>query len=199
MHKILLFIILSSLVAENYILSDSEILAYDIPPSVYLEELSRIQEKRARLGNKFMTSFYIGFGGLFLMAAPDAAPEAGGPGLGYIMGTLCLGAGIWSILELAKDDPKSLSMQRYVYVINESDNDIEEIKAYHSLVWLAKSSKKMLASNGMGHYTNSEGSLIKNLLGIFLINSTVEEFNLFTIEQRALDGFLTQMPIDVVF
>ena len=193
---ILSLILVSNLIAQDYILSESEILSYETPPSVYLEELSKIQEKRAKLGGKFMSAFYLGFGGLFILAAPDAEPETGGPGFGYFMGAVCFGAGIWSILDLNRDIPKSPSMQRYVEVTDEPDKNKREIKAYNSLVWLAKSSQGI---PGPHNSSNVRDFSYKDLIASIFIKSAIEKSNLFTIEQRALDGFLTQMPIDVVF
>ena len=195
---ILLLLIFSNLTAQDYILSNSQILTYEIPPSVYLEELSNIQEKRAKLGGNFMTTFYLGFGTLFVMSAPDAAPEVGGPGFGYLMGAICFVAGIWSILDLNKDTPKSLSMERYVEVSKEPDRDEREIKAYNTLVWLAKSLQNM-PRNGSHNNTNTQDSYLKDLIASIFIKSAVEKTNIFSIEQRALDGFLTQMPVDIVF
>ena len=47
--------------------------------------------------------------------------------------------------------------------------------------------------------TNTQDSSFKDLIANIFIKSAIEKTNIFSIEQRALDGFLTQMPIDVVF
>jgi len=184
------------LISEDYFIPDEQVLSYDIPPSVYLEKLSEIQEKRFSRGGKFMTAFWFTFGSLFFVSAPEAAPEAGGPGFAYFWGALCFGMGIKSVIHLDNDLPKSLSKKRYVEVMNEPDMSKREIKAYNSLVWLAKSSSKIPVENN-SH--NRSGSSVKDLFANIFVRSAVQKSDIFNIEQRALDGFLTQMPIDVVF
>jgi len=199
MSKLTLIIVFvfSVIKADTYILTDEQILGYEIPPSAYLEKLAESREKSADFGKKFMSIFFLGFGGLFIMSAPDAAPEAGGPGFGYFWGAVCLGVAAYQIFDLSKDEPASLSMQRYRDIANEADNDKREVLSYNALVWLAKSSENNIDRN---ESRNTSGKpSIKSLLAGILVESALKKSNIFSVEQRALDGFLTQTPLDVVF
>ena len=176
MSRFLLIVlfIFSNLGAENYILSDEQILGYEIPPSSYLEKLSEKQEKRARTGSKIGSGFMLGWGLLFVMSASQAEDQFPGPGFGYAMGLGCFALGAKSLSKSTSEEPLSLSKKRYNEVQEEIDDDKREIKAYNTLVWLAKSSKNIPERDTRSSNRNNSKSTFADLVASIFVESIFE-------------------------
>jgi len=194
--------------SENLALSDNQILSYEIPPSAYLEKLAEISEKKAPRPPDLLGLLSIGMGAMILMANSTAVSSENPSLSAWLVSGLFVGLGINRMAKKSSSGgaPISDEMKMFKEIENELDREKREVMSYNSLVFFASNSK-----NSKKHQSNSNNSRpgnmsLKDMVAFLLLKSVIEEsvksdgiFKSATLQQRALDGFLNQMPINIVF
>ena len=157
-----------------------------IPPSVYLEKLSNDLERPSRF--EFCSYGYLifGFGMLFFQSSADSNNSEGKRQFGNVMGTACIAGGLFVASRILRIGPKGLKWipktdegKQFENIKNIQDKNEKEKLAFESLVALAQISK-----------IKKESSIL------MIIKKADEKFRLkMTIEEKALDDYLNQIPI----
>ena len=182
-NYLLIFLISFNLFA----ISEEQIISAEIPASAYLEKLVEKSERKARMGAKFGSYFWAGWGALFFQAAYFTKDnEFPGPGFGYAVGTGCFALGIASRVRLLSDKPLSKAGKLYEDIKDYKDVIIKEKASYDLLILLANSSRK---KKNIRKPTKT--------LAVELLQEAIIVIP--TIEEKALDGFTNQTPLDDVF
>ena len=205
----ILYLLISSVLgSENLSLSDNQILSYEIPPSAYLERLAEISEKKAPRFPDPLALLSIGTGlAMYLATASSVNPSAGFNIAAFLSGSLFVGIGINRIVKKSSlGDPVSDEMKMFEEIKNEPDREKREVMSYNSLVFFSSHPKTSRKNQSNSGNPSLRGASFKDMLAFLLLKSVVEEsvkseetFNSGTLHQRALDGFLNQMPINIVF
>ena len=186
---------------------EREIWNKKIPPSVYFEKLSNDLERPSRLSSCFTSYLSFGFGLLFLQGTTD---EDGYPGIGYGMGTICIAGGLFVASRPFRNNTMTDAGKQFENVKNMQDKNEKEKLAYESLVALASTSRieknEKDSKRRRTRFRNSspKADLVSILL-IGLVAAAIEENKKnkpeqniqiqLTIEEKALDNFLNQIPI----
>ena len=183
-----------------------------IPPSVYFEKLSNDLERPSRLSSCFTAYFVGGFGLLFLQGTTD--DEYGNPnptaGIGYGMGTICIAGGLFYASRILRIGPKGLKWipktdegKQFENIKNIQDKNKKEKLAYESLVALAPISR--IKKNERIDALYEELPDIDSLTNIQKqfrpsIDARIDKMRIqMTIEEKALDDYLNQIPIVSAF
>jgi len=162
-----------------------------IPPSVYLEKLSNDLEGPSRF--EFCSYGYLifGFGVLFFSSA-DSNKSEGMRQFGNVMGTACIAGGLFVLSRILRIGPKGLKWipktdegKQFENIKNIQDKNEKEKLAYESLVALAQKSR---STRQIGTVAGFPVTIIKN-----------KHRPQMTIEEKALDDYLNQIPIVSAF
>tara|TARA_B100000575_G_scaffold284634_1_gene278924 strand:- start:670 stop:1299 length:630 start_codon:yes stop_codon:yes gene_type:complete len=209
MNKILiaLILIVPVLGVTDLIISEEQILSYEIPPSNYLEKLATISEKEAEKKPDLLGLLTLGLGTMLIASqlSEDISPS-GGSLEGYLGAGFLIALGIHKITNNISNEVVSDEMIRFKQIEKEPNKDKREIMSYNALVWFASSEnnqKKQSRSkpNNRPNSINSNDLIFSLFLKSIIQNSIESEdlVELNTIHQRALNGFLTQTPLEIVF
>ena len=190
--------------------AEIEIWNKKIPPSVYFEKLSNDLERPYRFVNCGMMYFLGGFGLLFLQGTTD--DEYGNPnptaGIGYGMGTISIAGGLYYASRILRIGPKGLKWipktdegKQFENIKNIQDKNEKEKLAYESLVALAPISR--IKKNERIDALYEELPDIDSLTNIQKqfrpsIDARIDKMRIqMTIEEKALDDYLNQIPIGI--
>ena len=184
-----------------------------IPASLYLEKLSKEKEQRSRFGSYALGYLSLGAGILFLQSSEGHEDQfVADPTrkLGRVFGSSLILGGLFVASRPFRNSPISDAGKQFEKVRILQDNNERERLAYESLVSLAttsriKKNKKDNKKRRYGpRYSNSKADLVSILL-IGLVAAAIEENKKnnpeqniqiqLTIEEKALDNFLNQIPI----
>jgi len=173
-----------------------------IPPSVYLEKLSNDLERPSRF--EFCSYGYLifGFGMLFFQSSADSNNSEGKRQFGNVMGTACIAGGLFVASRILRIGPKGLKWipktdegKQFENIKNIQDKNEKEKLAYESLVALAPISriKKNERINAL-YEDVKKGPLLPPIKEYRLSNLDKIRIQM-TIEEKALDDYLNQIPI----
>ena len=153
-----------------------------IPPSVYLEKLSKDSERPYRFMSCGMMFFLFGAGsGIHFGRVDSVETELVGQFFS-VVGTLCYAAGLYYTSRiLSKRD----AGKQFENIKNIQDKNEKEKLAYESLVALAQKSR---STRQIGTVAGFPVTIIKN-----------KHRPQMTIEEKALDDYLNQIPIVSAF
>ena len=182
-----------------------------IPASLYLEKLSKEKEQKSRFGSCVWGYIGFGMGILFLQTTTDVDGNPHpNPEIGYGMGTILIAGGLFVASRPFRNSTMTDAGKQFEKVIILQDNNERERLAYESLVSLAatsriKKNKKDNKKRRYGpRYSSPKGALAYILLTA-LVAAAIEENKKnnpeqniqiqLTIEEKALDNFLNQIPI----
>ena len=204
---ILYLLIALGLGSENLALSDNQILSYETPPSAYFEKLAEISEKKAPRGADLLGLVSITLGLAMLLAQSPEMSAEGGSSTGYLTGGLFIALGISRMAKKSSSaEPISDEMKMFKEIENELDRERREVMSYNSLLFFASNSKNSKKHQSNSNNSNPGNTSLKDMIAFLLLKSVIEEsvdsagaFNSGTLHQRALDGFLNQIPINIVF
>ena len=182
-------------VKKQYDPDEIEIWNKKIPPSVYLEKLSNDLERPSRF--EFCSYGYLifGFGVLFFSSA-DSNNSEGMRQFGNVMGTACIAGGLFVLSRILRIGPKGLKWipktdegKQFENIKNIQDKNEKEKLAYESLVALAQISR-IEKNEKYGEYIELPDAW----------NANREKLRIkMTIEEKALDDYLNQIPIVSAF
>ena len=189
-------------VKKQYDPDEIEIWNKKIPPSVYLEKLSNDLERPSRF--YFCTYGYLifGFGVLFFQSSADSNNSEGMRQFGNVMGTACIAGGLFVASRILRIGPKGLKWipktdegKQFENIKNIQDKNEKEKLAYESLVALAPISriKKNERINAL-YEDVKKGPLLPPIKEYRLSNLDKIRIQM-TIEEKALDDYLNQIPI----
>jgi hypothetical protein len=183
---------------------EGEIWNKKIPPSLYLEELSKEKEQRSRFGSYALGYLSLGSGILILTLTDE-----------WGMGTIFIAGGLFVASRPFRNSPMTDAGKQFEKVKNIQDNNEIERLAYESLVSLASTSRikknEKDSKQRRNRFRNSRNSSPKEDLVFILLTALVStaieenkknkpEQNIqiqLTIEEKALDNFLNQIPIGI--
>tara|TARA_B100001142_G_scaffold170225_1_gene169819 strand:+ start:2204 stop:2839 length:636 start_codon:yes stop_codon:yes gene_type:complete len=194
--------------SENLALSDNQILSYEIPPSAYLEKLAKISEKKAPRPPDFLGLLSIGMGVMIIMANSTVVSSENPSLPGWLAGGLFVWLGGNRISKKISSGgaPISDEMKMFKEIENELDREKREVMSYNSLVFFASNSKNSKKPQSNSNNSSPGKASFKDMVAFLLLKSVIEEsvkseriFDSAPLQQRALDGFLNQMPINIVF
>jgi len=163
-----------------------------IPPSVYLEKLSKDSERPYRFMSCGMMFFLFGAGsGIHFGRVDSVETELQGKFFS-VLGTLCYAAGLYYTSRILRIGPKGLKWipktdegKQFENIKNIQDKNEKEKLAYESLVALAQISRIK---------KNVRYGERKGLPDAW--NANREKWRIkMTIEEKALDDYLNQIPI----
>jgi hypothetical protein len=181
---------------------EREIWNKKIPPSLYLEELSKEKEQRSRFGSYALGYLSLGSGILILTLTDE-----------WGMGTIFIAGGLFVASRPFRNSPMTDAGKQFEKVKNIQDNNEIERLAYESLVSLASTSRikknEKDSKQRRNRFRNSRNSSPKEDLVFILLTALVStaieenkknkpEQNIqtpLTIEEKALDNYLTQKII----
>ena len=183
-------------VKKQYDPDEIEIWNKKIPPSVYFEKLSNDLERPSRLSSCFTSYLIFGFGLLFFQSSADSNISEGLRQFGYGMGTLGIAGGLYYASRILRIGPKGLKWipytdagKQFENIKNIQDKNEKEKLAYESLVALAPISRIK---------KNVRYGERKGLPDAW--NANREKWRIkMTIEEKALDDYLNQIPIVSAF
>ena len=189
-------------VKKQYDPAEIKIWNKKIPPSVYLEKLSNDLERPSRF--EFCSYGYLifGFGMLFFQSSADSNNSEGKRQFGNVMGTACIAGGLFVASRILRIGPKGLKWipktdegKQFENIKNIQDKNEKEKLAYESLVALAPISriKKNERINAL-YEDVKKGPLLPPIKEYRLSNLDKIRIQM-TIEEKALDGYLNQIPI----
>ena len=184
-----------------------------IPASLYLEKLSKEKEQRSRFGSYALGYLSLGAGILFLQSSEGHEDQFGGdPTRGFLRvfgSSLILGC-LFVASRPFRNSPISDAGKQFEKVRILQDNNERERLAYESLVSLAatsriKKNKKDNKKRRYGPRYSSPKEALAYILLTALVAAAIEENKKnnpeqniqiqLTIEEKALDNFLNQIPI----
>jgi hypothetical protein len=184
-----------------------------IPASLYLEKLSKEKEQRSRFGSYALGYLSLGAGILFLQTTTDVDGNPHpNPEIGYGMGTILIAGGLFVASRPFRNSTMTDAGKQFEKVRILQDNNERERLAYESLVSLATTSriKKNKKDNKKRRYRPRYSSPKEDLVYILLtalVSTAIEENKKnkpeqniqiqLTIEEKALDNFLNQIPIGI--
>ena len=191
-------------VKKQYDTAEIEIWNKKIPPSVYLEKLSNDLERPSRF--EFCSYGYLifGFGMLFFQSSADSNNSEGKRQFGNVMGTACIAGGLFVASRILRIGPKGLKWipktdegKQFENIKNIQDKNEKEKLAYESLVALAPISriKKNERINAL-YEDVKKGPLLPPIKEYRLSNLDKIRIQM-TIEEKALDDYLNQIPIGI--
>ena len=189
------------IVKKQYDPDEIEIWNKKIPPSVYLEKLSNDLERPSRFS--FCTYGYLifGFGVLFFSSA-DSNNSEGMRQFGNVMGTAGIAGGLFVASRILRIGPKGLKWipktdegKQFENIKNIQDKNEKEKLAYESLVALAPISriKKNERIDALYEDATKVISPIKEYRLSIIDKMRIQ----MTIEEKALDDYLNQIPIGI--
>ncbi len=208
MNKILiaLFLIVPVFAVEDLMLSENQILSYEIPPSAYLEKLAEISEKKAGKRPDLLGLFAAGLGAMMVVAQSPELSAQGGSVAGYLSGGFLIVFGVNRMAKKISDKAVSDEMKRFEQIKNEPDRDKKEVMAYNALVWFASSEDNEKKQSRSRYNDRPRAKNLNDLIAFWFLKSLIENSSeskeltkLNTIHDKALNGFLTQTPLDIVF
>ena len=178
-----------------------------------MEKLSKDKEQRSRFGSYALGYLSLGAGILFLQSSEGHEDQfVADPTrkLRRVFGSSLILGGLFVASRPFRNSPISDAGKQFEKAIILQDNNERESLAYESLVSLAatsriKKNKKDNKKRRYGpRYSNSKADLVSILL-IGLVAAAIEENKKnnpeqniqiqLTIEEKALDNFLNQIPI----
>ena len=190
-----------------------EIWNKKISPSLYLEKLSKEKEQRSRFGSYALGYLSLGAGILFLQSSEGHEDQFGGdPTRGFlrVFGSSLILGGLFVASRPFRKSPISDAGKQFEKVRILQDNNERERLAYESLVSLAttsriKKNKKDNKKRRTRFRNSSPKADLVSILLIGLVAAAIEENKKnnpeqniqiqLTIEEKALDNFLNQIPI----
>ena len=173
-----------------------------IPPSVYLEKLSNDLERPSRFYFCTYGNLIFGFGVLYFQSSADSNNSEGKRQFGNVMGTACIAGGLFVASRILRIGPKGLKWipktdegKQFENIKNIQDKNEKEKLAYESLVALAPISriKKNERINAL-YEDVKKGPLLPPIKEYRLSNLDKIRIQM-TIEEKALDDYLNQIPI----
>jgi hypothetical protein len=195
-------------VKKQYDPDEIEIWNKKIPPSVYFEKLSNDLERPSRLSSCFTSYLIFGFGLLFFQSSADSNISEGLRQFGYGMGTLGIAGGLYYASRILRIGPKGLKWipytdagKQFENIKNIQDKNEKEKLAYESLVALAPISR--IKKNERIDALYEELPDIDSLTNIQKqfrpsIDARIDKMRIqMTIEEKALDDYLNQIPIGI--
>ena len=193
---------------------EGEIWNKKIPPSLYLEKLSKEKEQKSRYSSCGLGALGFGMGILFFQSSADdeyGTPQSNSE-IGYVIGTTCIAGGLFFASRAFLNSTLSDAGKQFENVKSIQDKNEKEKLAYESLVALASTSRikknKKDSKQRRNRFRNSspKADLVSILL-IGLVVAAIEENKKnkpkqniqiqLTIEEKALDNFLNQIPIGI--
>jgi hypothetical protein len=189
-------------VKKQYDPDEIEIWNKKIPPSVYFEKLSNDLERPSRLSSCFTSYLIFGFGLLFFQSSADSNISEGLRQFGYGMGTLGIAGGLYYASRILRIGPKGLKWipytdagKQFENIKNIQDKNEKEKLAYESLVALAPISriKKNERIDALYEDATKVISPIKEYRLSIIDKMRIQ----MTIEEKALDDYLNQIPIGI--
>ena len=192
---------------------EREIWNKKISPSLYLEKLSKEKEQRSRFGSYALGYLSLGAGILFLQSSEGPEDQFGGdPTRGFlrVFGSSLILGGLFVASRPFRKSPISDAGKQFEKVRILQDNNERERLAYESLVSLAttsriKKNKKDNKKRRTRFRNSSPKADLVSILLIGLVAAAIEENKKnnpeqniqiqLTIEEKALDNFLNQIPI----
>ena len=187
-----------------------------IPPSLYLEKLSKDKERQSRYISCGLGYLGVGMGILFLQTTTgvDGNPSDYS-GIGYVIGTTCIAGGLYVASRHFRNSTMTDAGKQFENVKNIQNKNEKEKLAYESLVALASTSRikkndkdtKLQRNRSRRSRNSSPKEDLVFILLTALVSTAIEENKKnkpeqniqipLTIEEKALDNYLNQRAVPV--
>jgi len=191
--------------------AEIEIWNKKIPPSLYLEKLSKDKERQSRYISCGLGYLGIGTGMAFFQSSADHS----NPEFGYVMGTACIAGGLFVASRPFRNSTLTDAGKQFENVKNIQNKNEKEKLAYESLVALASTSRikkndkdtKLQRNRSRRSRNSSPKEDLVFILLTALVSTAIEENKKnkpeqniqipLTIEEKALDNYLNQRAVPV--